>query len=127
MSRIPQALGPRTLARAQLRQNHQYLVWLLAEGGGRGSNETGRSSDEYGMMPPGLFSTIRERFLSIINARNAHRVGRTRTPGSRPGRPEARGAGPRLHVSPSIGAIGAEMAKKATGTTKTAKPRKLRA
>jgi hypothetical protein len=29
------------------------------------------------MIPPGLFSTIRERFLSIINARNAHRVGRT--------------------------------------------------
>ena len=35
------------------------------------------ASIAYGMIPPGLFSTIRERFLSIINARSAHRVGRT--------------------------------------------------
>jgi hypothetical protein len=29
------------------------------------------------MVPPGLFATIRERFLAIVNARNAHQVPRT--------------------------------------------------
>jgi hypothetical protein len=29
------------------------------------------------MIPPGLFATIRERFLAIINAHNAHQVPRT--------------------------------------------------
>jgi glyoxylase-like metal-dependent hydrolase (beta-lactamase superfamily II) len=35
------------------------------------------SSVAYGMIPPGLFSAIRERFLAIVNARNAHQVPRT--------------------------------------------------
>ena len=35
------------------------------------------SSVAYGMIPPGLFSTIRERFMSIINTRGAHQVTRT--------------------------------------------------
>jgi glyoxylase-like metal-dependent hydrolase (beta-lactamase superfamily II) len=35
------------------------------------------SSVAYGMIPPGLFATIRERFLAIVNARNAHQVPRT--------------------------------------------------
>jgi hypothetical protein len=29
------------------------------------------------MVPPGLFATIRERFLAIVNARNVHQVPRT--------------------------------------------------
>jgi hypothetical protein len=35
------------------------------------------ASVAYGMIPPGLFATIRERFLAIINARHAHQVPRT--------------------------------------------------
>ncbi len=35
------------------------------------------SSVAYGMIPPGLFATIRERFLAIVNARNVHQVPRT--------------------------------------------------
>jgi PemK-like, MazF-like toxin of type II toxin-antitoxin system len=35
------------------------------------------SSVAYGMMPPKLFSTIRERFLAIVKARSAQKVRRT--------------------------------------------------
>ncbi|WP_158817292.1 hypothetical protein [Methylocapsa sp. S129] len=35
------------------------------------------ASVAYGMLPPGLFSTIRERFLSIVKARDVRRVRRT--------------------------------------------------
>jgi PemK-like, MazF-like toxin of type II toxin-antitoxin system len=35
------------------------------------------ASVAYGIIPPGLFATIRERFLAIINAHNAHQVRRT--------------------------------------------------
>jgi hypothetical protein len=31
----------------------------------------------YGMIPPGLFATIRDKFLSIVNAGHAQRVPRT--------------------------------------------------
>ncbi|MGD0187906.1 MAG: hypothetical protein ABSC25_22025 [Roseiarcus sp.] len=31
----------------------------------------------YGMIPPGLFATIRDRFLALVNSRNARRVPRT--------------------------------------------------
>jgi len=35
------------------------------------------ASVAYGMLPPGLFATIREKFLAIINAGKAHQVPRT--------------------------------------------------
>jgi len=35
------------------------------------------SSVAYGMLPPGLFATIRDRFLALITARGARRVRRT--------------------------------------------------
>jgi hypothetical protein len=31
----------------------------------------------YGMIPPGLFATIRDRFLALVNSRNARRLPRT--------------------------------------------------
>lgn len=35
------------------------------------------ASVAYGMIPPGLFAKIRDRFLEIINSRSAHHVSRT--------------------------------------------------
>lgn len=35
------------------------------------------SSVAYGMLPPGLFATIRDRFLALVTARGARRVPRT--------------------------------------------------
>jgi hypothetical protein len=35
------------------------------------------SSVAYGMLPPGLFATIRDRFLALATARRARRVPRT--------------------------------------------------
>jgi hypothetical protein len=35
------------------------------------------ASVAYGVIPPGLFATIRDRFLAIVNAGNAQRVPRT--------------------------------------------------
>jgi hypothetical protein len=35
------------------------------------------ASVAYGMMPPGLFATIRDRFLALVNSRIARRVPRT--------------------------------------------------
>jgi hypothetical protein len=37
----------------------------------------GDASVAYGMLPPGLFSTIREQFLSLVNARSSRPVRRT--------------------------------------------------
>jgi hypothetical protein len=35
------------------------------------------ASVAYGMIPPSLFATIRDRFLALVNSRNARRVPRT--------------------------------------------------
>ena len=35
------------------------------------------ASVAYGMLPPGLFATIRDRFLAIVNAGKARQVPRT--------------------------------------------------
>jgi hypothetical protein len=35
------------------------------------------ASVAYGMIPPGLFASIREKFLAIVNAGNARKVPRT--------------------------------------------------
>jgi hypothetical protein len=35
------------------------------------------ASVAYGMLPPGLFSTIRDKFIALVISRNAHRVPRT--------------------------------------------------
>jgi hypothetical protein len=35
------------------------------------------SSTAYGMLPPGLFASIRDRFLALVTARGARRVPRT--------------------------------------------------
>jgi len=35
------------------------------------------ASVSYGMLPPGLFSTIRDKFIALVISRNAHRVPRT--------------------------------------------------
>jgi hypothetical protein len=35
------------------------------------------ASVAYGMLPPGLFATVRDKFIALVTSRNAHRVPRT--------------------------------------------------
>lgn len=38
---------------------------------------SGEDSIAYGVLPPGLFGAIRERFIALVNAGDARRVRRT--------------------------------------------------